>query len=266
MHTHRLTVSGDVVRKRFVSWADGEAEREWTGLVTLAGAVPGLAPTPIGREVEDGAPVVVMSRLPGASLGNRALSPAQVDGLGASLRRLFAAPVGVEVAERALGPAGLRGLTEKWAVEEHDLAGCRDRRLVGDALEQARDWLARHDGRYDGLVDRVLSRGDGNLANLVWDGRVCRFVDFEDFGCSELTYELADLVEHASSRLRDLLDTDRLLAGFDLAAEQRERLAAHRRLLAVFWLVMLLPDSRGFARNPAGSTDLQARHVLELLT
>jgi hypothetical protein len=108
-------------------------------------------------------------------------------------------------------------------------AGARRARPVRARLE-------RHDGANDQVVDRVLSRGDGNLANVIWGGGVRRLVDFEDFGVSDLTCEFADLVEHASSRLR--------------------------RLLTDFWLTMLLPGDRRFGRNPSGSVEDQARHVL----
>ena len=76
---------------------------------------------------------------------------------------------------------------------------------------------------------------------------------------------MADVVEHASSRLGRLVDVDALLAGLDLRADQLARLVEFRRLLAVFWLVMLLPGNRGFERNPAGSVEDQASHVLALL-
>nr|WP_244509311.1 phosphotransferase [Nocardioides lianchengensis] len=247
-----------------MTWADGEAEREWAGLVALDAVVPDLAPVPVTREVEDGAPVVVMSRLPGSALGGAPMSAAQVDALTSSLPRLFAVPVGTGLPERAAGPTEMRGLVRGLAREHYDLAARQDQGLVGRALHQARGWV-EGECEHDLVVDEVLSRGYGNLANLVWDGRRCRFVDFEDFGVSDLTDELADLVEHASSRLSRLLDVVRLLAGYPLTQDQQVRLDEHRRVLAVFWLVMLLPGNRGFDRNPAGSAEDQARHVLSML-
>jgi hypothetical protein len=38
-----------------------------------------------------------------------------------------------------------------------------------------------------------------------------------------------------------------------------------RRLMAIYWLLMLLPGSLGHDRNPAGSLEDQAGHVLRLL-
>ncbi len=100
----------------------------------------------------------------------------------------------------------------------------------------------------------------------MWDGHTCRLIDFEEFGTSDIAYELADIIEHASSRLRRLLDTHLFLDGLDLSVEQETRLTAFRQLLATFWLVMLLPGNGGFGRNPAGSTEDQAHHVIGLLS
>ena len=66
-HTHDLTFTESEVRKRYVSWDRGEADREWACLTLLAEHAPGLAPKPLRRETDDGAPVVVMERLPGAT-------------------------------------------------------------------------------------------------------------------------------------------------------------------------------------------------------
>lgn len=265
MHTHRLTFDGEVVRKQYVSWSRGEADREWAGLVAVARHAPDLAPAPIARETDGPAPVVVMSRVPGVPLGAGPLRPEQVEALARALRRLFGAPVGAAAPERAFGPSTMRAATRAWAGETYAVSACRDPGLVGDALDLARRWLADDDPTHDRVADPVLAIGDGNLANVLWDGKTCRLVDFEEFGTSDLAYEVADVVEHASSRLRRLLDVDALVGHLELAPGQQARLAAYRRLLATFWLVMLLPGNRGFDRNPPGSTEDQARHVLALL-
>lgn len=58
---------------------------------------------------------------------------------------------------------------------------------------------------------------------------------------------------------------DALVDAVGLARDERIRMAAYRPLWAVFWLIMLLPHNGGFRRNPPGTTELQARHVLEML-
>ena len=159
----------------------------------------------------------------------------------------------------------MRRETREWAAELLRPHRLPDPALVGRRSALARAWLADDDPDHDRVADPVLALGDGNLANVLWDGETCRLVDFEEFGTSDLAYEVADVVEHASSRLGRLLDVDALVAALGLEPAQLARLAAYRRLLATFWLVMLLPGNRGFERNPAGSTEDQARHVLALL-
>lgn len=265
VHTHRIALDGDVVRKVYVSWDRDEPDREWAGLTALARHVPDLGPTPLSRGREAGAPVIVMSRVPGAPLGSSRMTNAQVEALAEALRRLFSAPVDPGTPERAFGPSVLRSAVRDWASEDHDLADCVDPTLVGDALTIARDWLVADDRDTDRISDPVLAIGDGNLANVMWDGRVCRLIDFEEFGQSDLAYEVADVVEHASSRLDRLLDVDAFLLRMGLDDAQQARLVAFRRLLACFWLVMLLPGNAGFTRNPPGSTEDQAHHLTALL-
>src|SRR4029077_16417865 len=43
------------------------------------------------------------------------------------------------------------------------------------------------------------------------------------------------------------------------------RLHGFRRLMAVYWLLMLLPGSPAHRRNPPGSLERQAVHVCQLL-
>ena len=262
VHTHDVVIEGDVVRKAYVSWDKGEPDREWAALQLLAGEAPGLAPEPIDRDTQDGRPVVVMSRVPGEPLAGD-LTPAQQAGLVDALRRLFAVPVPEDLPERANAPWSMRDDVREWLAEDYDLAPCQAPWLVRTAKDRAVEWLAGL--RIAAPVDRVIAIGDGNVDNVLWDGSTCRLIDWEEYGASDLTYELADLVEHASSRLSGSLDVSALVAAFDLDDAQHERLLDHRRLLASFWLMMLLPGNGGFRRNPPGSTEDQARHVLTML-
>lgn len=262
VHTHDVTITDDVVRKCYVSWGDGEPAREWAALQHLASEAPDLTPAPIGRETRDGRPVVVMSLVPGQPLGGE-LSATQLRAFGEALRRLFAVQVPEGLAERANGPDTMRDKVHAWLAEDYDLTRCQDPDLVRTAKDRAVAWLAAV--RLPGIVERVIAIGDGNLDNVLWDGETCRLIDWEEYGASDLTYEIADVVEHASSRLTRSLDVDALLDDLDLDATQRERLAVYRLLLACFWLTKLLPGNGGFKRNPAGSTEGQARHVLALL-
>jgi aminoglycoside phosphotransferase (APT) family kinase protein len=267
--THHLTFKDDTVAKRYVAWQRDEPGREWAGLTLLAKQAPGLAPIPLRREEYDGEPTVVMSRLPGVPLGERPLPPAQVTALGDALRRLFAIPVEVVreagLGERNNGPAPFSASVRELAAQEYALEGCRDPGLVAEARSAARSWLEEFHAWPEAAENSVLGMADGNLANFLWDGEQCRLVDFEDCGVSDPAYELADLVEHASLRLPRLAEAEALVAAVGLTAEQRLRWAGYRPLFAAFWLLMLLPGNPAFARNPPGSTEDQAHHLLHLL-
>lgn len=115
------------------------------------------------------------------------------------------------------------------------------------------------------LAERVFRQADGNLGNFVWDGARCRVVDFEDSGVSDPAYEVADLVEHVTVRLRGLIRHDDLGDTLEFAGAQRARLLRFRRLMAVFWLLRMLPGKPGHHRNPPGSMERQAERVLGLL-
>lgn len=264
--THDITLDDERVVKRYRSWEKGEPDREWNGLVLLDRCAPGLAPRPLERSTQGGAPVVVMSRLAGRSLGEGRLRRDELQALGRALRELHCA-VPVEqlrdVPERHWGPRELISTVRPWANEPHPPVSAH----VESALDAARGWLTTPAvTELEGpLVERVFAIADGNLGNFIWDGERCRVVDLEDSGVSDPAYEVADLVEHVTVTLHDLVDVDELVAGLRFTPEQAARLLSFRRLFAVFWLLMLLPGNPAHARNPEGSVERQAARVQRLL-
>jgi aminoglycoside phosphotransferase (APT) family kinase protein len=135
---------------------------------------------------------------------------------------------------------------------------------VSSAVDVARAWLASPDSWPE---PRLVALGiaDLNPANVLWDGTTCRLVDFEDGGLTDPAYELADHVEHIGGRLTGVIDPDALVEAVGLSTEERDRMRAYRPFWAAFWLAMLLPGNPGFRRNPAGTTEAQAAHLLGLL-
>lgn len=266
--THVLTFDGAVVRKRYVSWAHDEPSREWACLTLLAEHAPGRAPRPLARDVEDGAPVLIMERLPGSPLGGGPASKDQMHALGEALRDVYSVPLAaIEAAhlrERWLGPTTILHALKSALDDDCDLSECVEPRRVKTALDAARSHLrsavslpeARHG---------VLGIADLNPANVLWDGRVCRLVDFEDGGLSEPSFELADHAEHIANRLTGTFDPELLVDAVGLSTPERMRFEQYRRLWAIFWLLMLLPGRGGFRRNPSGTTEAQAEHVDRLL-
>ncbi|KQY64513.1 MULTISPECIES: phosphotransferase family protein [unclassified Nocardioides] len=266
--THDLEFTPTEVRKRFVRWDRGEADREWGCLSVLAEHAPGVAPRPLRRETgSDGAPVVVMERLAGEPLGGRPLTAEQTASLGRALRRMYDVPSSaVEAAgigERFYGPSSQVATMTEWLGETYDLAKCQEPDLVQLAVDAATEWLAAESLPAPHLGS--LGIADLNPANVMWDGHTCRLIDFEDGGLSDPAYELADHVEHIAGRLAGVFDADALVEAVGLSAGERERFHAYRPLWATFWLAMLLPGNGGFHRNPPGTTEVQASHLLSLL-
>lgn len=268
--THSLTFTNDRVVKRYRSWDRGEPDREWAGLSLLHEHVPGISPQPLCRRSEDGVPVIEMTRVPGVPLGEATLSPAQVAALAQALRQMHGAvprealkslPERQWVGRRP--PGGLPSLVRSWIRDTPPVA-CAS---ASAALEAAAAWLDSADfGNLGGpLVERVFTHGDGNLGNFLWDGAGCHVVDFEDAGVSDPAYEAADLLEHVSVRLQELIEADDLIEALVLTPSQQARLRGFRRLMAVYWLLMLLPGNPAHRRNPPGSLEYQAAHVRQML-
>ncbi len=267
-HTHDVEIGPTRVIKRYVSWGRGEPDREWAALTLLAEHASGLAPEPIERREEEGRPVIVMSRVPGTPLPAAPLEDAAADALARTLRSVFAVPLSaVRVAglgERIGGPSMMSGL-RAWLDEPSDLGSCRDPILVAAAIQDARAFLDDLGAGPPGPPTPVMARSDGNRLNILWDGSTCRHVDWEDAGVSDLAFEAADLVEHVSLRLPRVVDADRLLDDLGLDDEQRVQAETWRTAWACFWLAMLRPGSPGWVRNPRGSLEDQAQHLLDRL-
>lgn len=266
--THGLTFTATEVHKRYVSWDRGEADREWACLSLLADHATGVAPRPLRRETRDGGPVVVMERLPGEPLGSAPLTAAQTSSLGRALRRTYDVPLEAVqqagVTERLYGPSTLPGTVTEWLGHAYDISQCQDPDLVRHGIDTALAWLAEPGALPEPRLS-AIGISDRKPANILWDGRACRLVDFEDSGLSDPAYELADHVEHIAGRLAGVLDRDALVDAVGLSADERELMRAYRPLWAAFWLAILLPGNGGFRRNPPGTTEAQATHLVTLL-
>lgn len=268
-HTHEVMFGETEVRKRFRSWDDGEAEREWACLNLLANHAPGVAPRPLRREIaDDGAPVVVMERLHGTPLGGGSLTPVQTGSLGRALRRLYDVPLDAVAAfgitERRGGPSTAPASILEWLREPYEFSACQDPGLVEEALGSALAWLEDGGGLPSPHL-AALGIADLNPANVIWDGHACRLIDFEDAGLSDPAFELADHVEHLAGRLGQVYDSEALIEAVGLSDDEHERMGLYRPLWSAFWLAMLLPGNGGFRRNPPGTTEAQARHLLAYL-
>jgi aminoglycoside phosphotransferase (APT) family kinase protein len=221
---------------------------------------PGLAPRPLGLETDP--PVVVMSRVAGDPLDTE-FTPRLLASMLEAYRLLFGVPVPPHTPQRYADPRAFLRSNAAWIEEEHTRTDLHE--VVRRALTVTRTWHADPPHGVEEIRDPVIAQGDGKVDNMLWDGSRVRLIDFEGFGVGDLAFEVADLAEHISARLRGLRDPAAVLAGFDLSPVQLQRAKAYRVVLATFWLLMLLPGNPGHRRNPEGSDRLQALHLLDLL-
>lgn len=267
--THGVGFDGDRVVKTFRSWDRGEHLREWRGLNLLHRFAPGLGPEPISAELDREPPSIVMSRVPGEPLGTRQATSEQVGALAAALDRMHrCVPMDIlATAEPQDAPVDMAELLRKMcASRARPSTGAAG--VVHEAFDTAAafvdsDWVS-HAARI-GEPTPVFGLCDGNLANYLWDGNEIRIIDFESAGRNDRAYDLADLVEHISARRGADIAAEDLPARLDLPADERARLGAYRPAFAAFWFLMLLPDGPAHRRNPPGSLEDQAAHLLSVL-
>ncbi|MER6810847.1 phosphotransferase [Spirillospora sp. NPDC000708] len=261
--THVVELDAATVTKRYRSWDLRQPEREWRALTLLAEHAPALAPEPLRYAPAEAPPSVTMSRLPGEPL-SAPLSDAQLTGLVEAMSTCQNAIPAADLAAlppRLLHPLDALTNLRAWSQRVPPPPDA----ATAAALDGARGWLGRPhlDTVFAAEPPPVFGTGDGNLANVLWDGSRARLVDFEFSGRGDRAYELAEVAEHVSAK--HVLAPGDLLDRFELSPSERARLPECRRLLAVFWLLALLSDDPDRPRNPPGTLAHQAEHLLALL-
>jgi hypothetical protein len=247
--THDLVqLPGGRLRKTYTDWGRGEHTREWTMLRALSGKVSGLVPEPLAAGLDAVPPWVEMTRLPGEPLAG-SLSAQHVDALEATLRRVWS------VSAAGLPPRRFHPAEARSVVGAGLAAAARPAGTVGDAYDVCVEFLSGPAEPWDGTV---VSQGDANPANYLWDGRTLRLVDFEDGGASQVAYELGFNVEHLGARGTDWAPLLERFAGEVDAG----RLRAARLTSAAHWLLLLLPGGPAHRRNPPGTLQAQAHRIL----
>lgn len=264
--THHIEIDGGRVTKRFASAERGEPAREWRALRLLAEHAPGLAPRPIEADLTARPPHIVMSRLPGVPL--RGITPAR--------RHTVATARAIATLHEAVPPRVLAGLppaswhpaaavakARAWREARPDLG---EDPTVAEAYAAGARWLDGLDtGSLVGIATPVFGLADGNPANYLWDGDRVRLLDFEDSGRSDHAFELAEVCEHVSTRAEGGVDAVSLLEEFAPSGRTARRIQDFRRLFAYSWMLMLGPAGPCRARNPPGTLEAQAGHLLGLL-
>ncbi|BFV55091.1 hypothetical protein KCMC57_up01950 [Kitasatospora sp. CMC57] len=265
--THGVELLADRVVKRFRSHSDGEHRREWVGLTLLDRYAPGLAPVPLRADLSADSPTVEMSRLGGAPLRGQRLSRGQLEAMAGALTILHGAVPG-HVAARLPNRLwnqlqAVQGVRARW----QQLTALVADPTVARAVAAGMCWLEQSELESGKGLDGspVFGQADENLANFLWDGTRVRLVDFEDSGCSDRAYELADVVEHVSAWVDSEVDVPYFLDLFELSRGEAHRLVECRRLFALLWLLVLALEDPAGRRNPPGTAGRQAERLLALL-
>ncbi|MFD9688414.1 phosphotransferase family protein [Kitasatospora sp. NPDC059088] len=264
--THAVELHEESVTKTYRNCKRDEPDREWRALRLLSDFAPGLAPAPLTADLGGATPSIVMSRLPGHPLRGSVLTADQLHALAEAITTLHSAVPHDELARLQPAAWDAPGALARLRAMTAGGPGAEDRD-VQRALAAGRRWL-------DGFAlptpprhDLVLGTADGNLANYLWDqdtGTV-HVVDFEDSGTADPAFELAELLEHPSAWVDIDSGTEALPGLLHLRPEQQARLTQFRRLLALIWLLMLLPGQDAAHRNPPGTHLRQAVRVLDRL-
>ena len=244
-----------------------EPRREWRALELLARYAPGLAPRPIGADLDGDPPLVSMSRVPGEPLGRRLVTEAQQGAIAAALSRLHHAipPSVLATVERA--PGGSQLLPDRI----RDMARACNAGLLDPLPRQAYRavlaWLGSGQAERAASVtgQPVFAQGDPNLANHLWDGNSVHLVDFEASGRGERATELADFVEHVTVWAHAGINAEAFLDRFDLRPGELQQITQLRPLFAAFWVMRLLPGGSAYRRNPPGTFERQASRLLDLI-
>lgn len=226
----------------------------------------GIAPKPLRRRTDGTRAVIVMSRVGGMPLGSQPLSDDQTGAVAAAISIMHAAVPDTEVAKLPVRVWCASEAVTQLRKQTTQTADPRSFR-VRQALEAGQEWIRSPEATQfaDEQAPLAFGQGDGNLANFMWDGIRCRIVDFEDCGASDRAFEVADLLEHVSTWMTGAVAAENLLQHLDLDASVKRRLLQARKVIALYWLIMLLPGHPGHDRNPLGSVELQARRLLQLL-
>jgi Ser/Thr protein kinase RdoA (MazF antagonist) len=216
------------------------AEREWQALCYLAEQGLGIAPQPRHFSPDPELPAVVMELVAGVSLYDHQPAARELAALAETLKQLYAlTPKVAAYPHTVIGPPiVLMQRVESWLAWLADRA---DEPLVKQILAVVAQWDSEADRVILAMsAPSVFSRGDPNLANCLWDGQRVRCVDLEYSGWSDMTFDLAELIEAQPSRHISDQTWERFIDSFELheTAEQ-QRLAAARRLCAVFWISLL---------------------------
>ena len=214
-------------------------EREWNALTLLARQGVHGVPQPLWCADDPCVPMMCMTLLAGTPVADLADPLPALAALPGLMQQIQEAPLAVFQRIERIDCAAhyVNRINRVWP--EQFLRHPQD-----DLTQEMRDLL-----RWWRLTDdadlacewapRILSRGDSNLLNWLWDGHSIGVVDFEFCGYADRVFDAADLVEHISARPIDDAVWDSVVADLGITRSDRRRFLAARRTCAMRWLAVL---------------------------
>ncbi|MBT6149067.1 MAG: phosphotransferase [Gemmatimonadetes bacterium] len=211
--------------------------REVGGMCSLVDRVPDRCPRPLSWSTSP--PWLLAQLLPGSHLGNTALTRQQLSELASAYKDLC--QITPDTIDEPLWNIDWPIVfLMDWLQKQLPLLTDRGKEDASsaEAASLVSDWLASEGpASFLGASDQlVFSRGDQNMANVMWDGDRIRFVDFEYCGWNDLPRDLSLVTDHIQSYATPIEDWNVFVEQFDLTSSQRRRLQAGRQRGALSWL------------------------------
>ena len=227
-----------------------------------------MTPRPVWFEPSPDLPAVVMSRVPGAPRDAAALSAENLVAIGeahvAFGARGHPSPDRVAINHPATLLSRVQAKSEQLGPDvlgagQHDAD-------VKMAWARGGEWLQTEEAGSIARTDRlVFCRGDCNLVNYIFDGDRLSLVDLEDSGMNDPAFELADMAEHLNARAIPESAWEVMADVLQLQTTDRARYRTGRRLMAIFWLQLLVRREGLQKRRGPETPEEQAIRVLVLL-
>lgn len=257
--------TGDICLKLYKTDKRDRAACEFHALTHLAEHGVMSAPKALWHDPHEELPAVAMTLEPGEPVPNLSAGHRH-DALRAGvdvLRQVRELPLGYfsELPRVDSASNYMRRITEVWPKQLDESA---DDPLTGDLLKLLDIW--RDQGNADVLAQpapRVLSHGDANLLNWLWNSEECRIVDWEFTGYSDAAYDAAELIEHLSAHAIDDDTWISLLPDLGIVGDStRRRFLAAQRTVSLRWLSVLWKRRH----KRVEEFDLQRQRAERLLT
>jgi aminoglycoside phosphotransferase (APT) family kinase protein len=240
-------------------------EREWHALSLLASHHVWHVPRPLWLLDSTDTPAIAMTFVTGTPIPDTAHKQAALSGLIKTWQQIHATPVKGLLASLVRIDSAAHYCNRITGIWARQVADNPDDPLTSELQSLLDNWRRSGDG--DILAEPqppAFSRGDANLLNWLHDpdSHATSCVDFEFSGTSDPAFDIADLVEHISSRIFSDETWAAVAAALgDADAAFARRFRAAQRTCALRWLAVLWKQRH--TRTEEFSTQLSRVRMLQ---